>query len=298
LATCEERDTCIRDLHGRLIGRRWIEVFKAQGDELARCKQRKGRAGEEAGGVVRLRGLPWSTNEYEIVWFCNEEGGCQVGMNDVALGLSRERRLTGEAWVWFESPKVAEDARRTLNRKMIGRRYIEVFMSSLSEMDAARRGDLTCSTRPPPRSILPVMTSKRYSPYCERESPPRMSLRDDRRLGGGGLGGRRDFQCGFTVLRMRGLPYHCNENHIVDYFRGYSMIAILPGTAPINDRPSGEAYVEFCNADEAFRALRDKNGSMIERRYIELFPALKQEMEFAAAGVDPKEIRNRVPRIY
>jgi len=50
--------------------------------------------------------------------------------------------------------------------------------------------------------------------------------------------------------------------------------------------------------DEAYRALRDRNGAMIEKRYIELFPAVKQEMEFAAAGADPKEIRSRVPRVY
>eukprot|EP01054_Gregarina_sp_Poly1_P010854 Gregarina_sp_Poly_1__10853@NODE_841_length_6022_cov_31_299244_g608_i0_p2_GENE_NODE_841_length_6022_cov_31_299244_g608_i0NODE_841_length_6022_cov_31_299244_g608_i0_p2_ORF_typecomplete_len172_score25_02RRM_1/PF00076_22/1_8e06_NODE_841_length_6022_cov_31_299244_g608_i021362651 len=98
----------------------------------------------------------------------------------------------------------------------------------------------------------------------------------------------------FTVLRLRGLPYGSNENHIVQFFFGFSMTTILPSTVPVDGRPSGEAYVEFVSPEEALRAFQMRQGARIEHRYIELFPASKQEMEYAAAGLDPREIRLRL----
>jgi len=107
-------------------------------------------------------------------------------------------------------------------------------------------------------------------------------------------GGEGTPQGDFTCLRLRGLPYHANENNIVEFFQGYHMKAILPSTVPVHNRPSGEAYVEFHGAEECMRAYRQKNGAMMDRRYIELFPASKQEMDWAADGMDPREIRKRL----
>eukprot|EP01070_Trichotokara_eunicae_P012831 Trichotokara_eunicae@DN9806_c0_g1_i1.p1 len=97
------------------------------------------------------------------------------------------------------------------------------------------------------------------------------------------------YEFGFTVVRLKGLPYHANETHIVDFFRGLAMTAILPSTIPVDGRPSGEAYVEFANPEEAWKAM-NKHGELIDRRYIELFAATKGEMECAAAGLDPRDI--------
>lgn len=92
---------------------------------------------------------------------------------------------------------------------------------------------------------------------------------------------------------MRGLPYSANEQHIVQFFNGFHMAAILPSTIPIDGRPSGEAYVQFVDAAEAFRAFQAKNGARMDKRMIELFPSSKQEMEFAAQGGDPRVFRER-----
>lgn len=72
------------------------------------------------------------------------------------------------------------------------------------------------------------------------------------------------------------------------FFQGFHMTAILPSTIPIDGRPSGEAYVQFSDVNEAWRALQTRNGARMDRRYIELFPASKQEMTFAAQGGDPR----------
>ncbi|KAL8450085.1 hypothetical protein Emed_002667 [Eimeria media] len=91
-----------------------------------------------------------------------------------------------------------------------------------------------------------------------------------------------------SVLRLRGMPFNANEQHIVQFFQGFHMTAILPSTIPIDGRPSGEAYVQFVDSNEAWRAMQLRNGARMERRYIELFPASKQEMTFAAQGGDPR----------
>lgn len=72
------------------------------------------------------------------------------------------------------------------------------------------------------------------------------------------------------------------------FFQGFHMTAILPSTIPIDGRPSGEAYVQFSDVNETWRALQTRNGARMDRRYIELFPASKQEMTFAAQGGDPR----------
>eukprot|EP00920_Eleutheroschizon_duboscqi_P039810 GHVT01095522.1.p1 GENE.GHVT01095522.1~~GHVT01095522.1.p1 ORF type:complete len:157 (-),score=31.81 GHVT01095522.1:942-1412(-) len=76
------------------------------------------------------------------------------------------------------------------------------------------------------------------------------------------------------------------------FFHGYHMAAVLPSTVPVDGRPSGEAYVQFTDANEAWRAYQHKQGAMMERRWIELFPTSKAEMDFAAAGGDPKAFRD------
>eukprot|EP00922_Rhytidocystis_sp_ex-Travisia-forbesii_P053956 GHVS01080080.1.p1 GENE.GHVS01080080.1~~GHVS01080080.1.p1 ORF type:complete len:544 (+),score=69.89 GHVS01080080.1:81-1712(+) len=266
----EERDAAIRELHGRHIGRRWIEVFKASEDEYNRYMSNKraitGGCTAIGESVVRLRGLPWSTNEYEVTKFFKEQGGFSISVEQVTIGYGSDGRSSGEAWVCMESPEKAEEARKTLNRRTIGRRYIELFPSTRSDMEQAK-----CHRTSQQPSSGPMRSNPSQAPPA---------------------------QYGFCVVRMRGLPYHANEQHIVSFFQGYHMAAILPATAPIHGRPSGEAYVQFADSGEAWRAYNERQGSLMDRRYIELFAAPQREMDYAAAGADPKMIRERGGRPY
>ncbi|KAF8817873.1 Rna recognition motif-containing protein [Cardiosporidium cionae] len=291
LPTMEYRDLAIRDLHGKLIGRRWVEVFKATEEEFKRylSNKRGATGGCTAVGesVVRLRGLPWSCNEYEIVKFFRGteylhldwiikflvlpsfviDGGFDLTVDEVAMGYGADNRLTGEAWVLLTSPEEAEAARLSLHKKPIGRRYIEVFASSQEEMEQAKHYRTGQASSQPFRN-------KQLNQYVKASAT-----------------------FGFTVIRLRGLPFHANESHIVNFFSGFQMSAVLPSTAPINGRPSGEAYVQFTDAEEAWKAYHSKNGHLIDRRYIELFPATMQDMEYAMRGGDPR-FRERRARPY
>eukprot|EP00922_Rhytidocystis_sp_ex-Travisia-forbesii_P053959 GHVS01080083.1.p1 GENE.GHVS01080083.1~~GHVS01080083.1.p1 ORF type:complete len:545 (+),score=74.13 GHVS01080083.1:26-1660(+) len=266
----EERDAAIRELHGRHIGRRWIEVFKASEDEYNRYMSNKraitGGCTAIGESIIRMRGLPWSTNEYEVTKFFKEQGGYNISVDQVTIGYGGDGRSNGEAWVCLESPEKAEEARKNLNRRTMGRRYIELFPSTRSDMEQAK-----CHRTSQPASTGPMRYNASQAPAA---------------------------QYGFCVVRMRGLPYHANEQHIVNFFQGYHMAAILPATAPIHGRPSGEAYVQFADPGEAWRAYNERQGCLMDRRYIELFAATQREMDYAAAGADPKMIRERAGRPY
>eukprot|EP01056_Protomagalhaensia_sp_Gyna25_P005141 Protomagalhaensia_sp_Gyna_25__5140@NODE_5_length_9194_cov_16_563845_g4_i0_p4_GENE_NODE_5_length_9194_cov_16_563845_g4_i0NODE_5_length_9194_cov_16_563845_g4_i0_p4_ORF_typecomplete_len655_score108_63RRM_1/PF00076_22/0_00066RRM_1/PF00076_22/0_00065RRM_1/PF00076_22/3_7e05RRM_5/PF13893_6/5_3e02RRM_5/PF13893_6/1_6RRM_5/PF13893_6/51HrpB1_HrpK/PF09613_10/0_13DUF3053/PF11254_8/0_25_NODE_5_length_9194_cov_16_563845_g4_i025394503 len=373
--TEELRDRCIKDLHGNLIGRRWIEVFKSSSIEFEDAKQRcQQLAASEmsSGGILRLRGLPWGSTEYEVMRFF-QDGGFAVEPSSIVVPPARGARCSGEAWVDLRSAARAEDARRTLHRQCIGTRYIEIFPSNHKEFYNAQKSAVAGAA---PAAYPPTSSRLRSGrPSGRREGPyddlaqssggsPSLEAADSyatRRMNGAsaadvyhGVGGNdqrpativnlpettrlsaspqqsfyfssppqpsnfgppvtstaatpsqsaaprsRKFpneaadQYPFTVLRLRGLPYGSNENHIVQFFLGFSMTTILPSTVPVDGRPSGEAYVEFVSPEEAMRAFQLQQGARIEHRYIELFPASKQEMEYAAAGLDPREIRLRL----
>jgi len=105
--------------------------------------------------------------------------------------------------------------------------------------------------------------------------------------GGGGGGGMQQQQQSWGVpgnvgdglcLKMRGLPYSAGLHEIAQFFEGF---AIAPNGIHIcvrNDRPTGEAYVEFVSSDEVNRAREARNRQNMGARYVELFRASRQEM--------------------
>uniref|UniRef100_A0A2K5QA66 RRM domain-containing protein n=1 Tax=Cebus imitator TaxID=2715852 RepID=A0A2K5QA66_CEBIM len=80
-------------------------------------------------GVVRLRGLPYSCNKKDIVDFF-------AGLNtvDVTFVMDyRGGRKTGEAYVQFEEPKMANQA-LLKHGEEIGNRYIKIYPSRRNEV--------------------------------------------------------------------------------------------------------------------------------------------------------------------
>ncbi|XP_014253054.1 heterogeneous nuclear ribonucleoprotein H2 [Cimex lectularius] len=88
---------------------------------------------KDEGCVVKVRGLPWSTTEEDIVKFFSE---CNIrnGKKGVQMTLSREGRPSGEAYIEMETPEDVELACKK-DRDYMAHRYIEVFKANKSEMD-------------------------------------------------------------------------------------------------------------------------------------------------------------------
>jgi len=189
---------------------------------------------DDDGCVVKVRGLPWSTTEEDIVKFFSE---CQIknGKKGVQMTLSREGRPSGEAYIEMESPMDVELACKR-DRDYMGHRYIEVFKANKSEMD---------------------WVVQRCGHNMEQS-------RDD------------------ACVRLRGLPFDCTIDEIINFFRGLEIVGngiIL--AADNNGRTTGEAYVQFVNKETAEQALL-KHKEKIGHRYIEIFRSSIAEAKLAA----------------
>lgn len=122
------------------IGSRYIEVFRVERTEMEWMIKRAGAGVAQNQGmsdaVVKLRGLPFGCSKEEIAQFFT---GLEIVPNGIMLPEDRQGRSTGEAFVQFASPEIAERA-MDKHKERIGHRYIEIFKSSMSEANRAGGG--------------------------------------------------------------------------------------------------------------------------------------------------------------
>ncbi|KAJ4894169.1 RNA-binding (RRM/RBD/RNP motifs) family protein [Raphanus sativus] len=92
-----------------------------------------GKENAEHTGILRLRGLPFSAGKEDILDFFKD---FDLSEDSVHVTVNGEGRPTGDAFVEFGS---AEESRAAMvkDRKMLGSRYIELFPSSVEELDDA-----------------------------------------------------------------------------------------------------------------------------------------------------------------
>lgn len=84
-------------------------------------------------GYLRMRGLPFSSTKEDIFHFFE---GYNPIQESIVLTYRNDGRATGEAYVGFMSP---EDSKRAmeLHRRLMGSRYIELFISNKDEQGRA-----------------------------------------------------------------------------------------------------------------------------------------------------------------
>ncbi|RCV16355.1 hypothetical protein SEVIR_3G133100v4 [Setaria viridis] len=85
----------------------------------------------------------------------------------------------------------------------------------------------------------------------------------------------------FPGVRLRGLPFDCNEIDICKFFAGLEIVDCL--LVNKNGRFTGEAFVVFQGAMQAEFALH-RNRQNMGRRYVEVFRCKKQEYYCAIAN--------------
>lgn len=71
------------------------------------------------------------------------------------------------------------------------------------------------------------------------------------------------------TIKMRGIPFSCNEKQIIDFFYPIKVVDIR---IPLNEKgkAKGNAYVDFVNKNDIEEAMK-KNKNKMKKRYIELF---------------------------
>lgn len=197
--------------------------------------------------VVRLRGLPFDCAEAEIVDFFHG-----LDVIDV-LFVHKGGKFTGEAYCVLGYPLQIDFALQR-NRQNIGRRYVEVFRSRKDEYYKAIANE--------------VFDAPGGSP---RRGAPRARSSDE----------TWDLSEFKGVLRLRGLPFSATKEEIINFFNDFVLsedkIHLIANS---EGRPAGEAFVEFASPEDS-RSAMSKDRMTLGYRYIELFPAAREELEEA-----------------
>lgn len=92
------------------------------------------RDGEHT-GFIRMRGLPFDYTKDQILDFFD---GCKAIKDSVCLTYRSDGRVTGEGYIAFETPEDAKAVMTSHHKRMMGSRYIELFISNKEEHDRAK----------------------------------------------------------------------------------------------------------------------------------------------------------------
>lgn len=227
--------------HRQYLGPRYIEVFEVTNSD-AEAILKKSVQLPARDGVVRIRGLPYSCTETDVMLFFS---GLDVTEDGVTLVTDHRGRNSGEAYVQFLSQEQADEA-LTRDREVIGNRYIEVFPSRRSEIGGRKKTE----------SVEEGRNSRQSQPHRPAAQPPRH-------------GSHPVSSLPQHFVHMRGLPFQATGNDIVQFFSPLALSRILVEFGP-DGRASGEADVYFTSHQDAVSAMtRDK--AHMQERYIELF---------------------------
>ncbi|XP_043826995.1 G-rich sequence factor 1 isoform X2 [Dromiciops gliroides] len=259
--------------HHLYMGQRYVEVYEINNEDVdALMKSLQAKSSPVVNdGVVRLRGLPYSCSEKDIVDFF-------AGLNIVDITFvmdHRGRRKTGEAYVQFEEPDMANQA-LLKHKEEIGNRYIEIFPSRRNEVrthvgshkgkkaapSTAKYGiepELNFEEHEASEELRPITAFENEKEVeLPKEAPEKTPEAADF-----GTPPSQHF------VHMRGLPFQANAQDIINFFAPLKPVRITMEYSS-SGKATGEADVHFESHEDAVAAM-GKDRSHVQHRYIELF---------------------------
>ncbi|XP_072929445.1 heterogeneous nuclear ribonucleoprotein H2-like isoform X2 [Epargyreus clarus] len=177
------------------------------------------------------------------------------GKEGVHLTEVRPGRPSGECFVEVEGPSDVEEALKK-DKENMGKRYIEVFSTDRQDMEWA-------------------LNAMRQSENGFGSLP---NVTDD-----------------MGIVKLRGLPFGCSKEEIVQFFNG--LIVAPDGVHLLSDhtgRASGEAFVHFVDKQSAQEAL-SRDREKIGHRYIEVFTSSADEVRAYSARMEGGGFRSNRP---
>lgn len=124
--TKESRDAALANKQLALSGAS-ITVEDGGSEKRARSSSSGKAAGlmpdATASNVVRMRGLPYASDDNDIAQFFK---GYPIAPGGISRGKDRHGRASGEAWVTFVNLEDAEEVVAKLDKAHMGNRYIEL----------------------------------------------------------------------------------------------------------------------------------------------------------------------------
>uniref|UniRef100_A0A8D2KR51 Epithelial splicing regulatory protein 2 n=1 Tax=Varanus komodoensis TaxID=61221 RepID=A0A8D2KR51_VARKO len=259
----EQRDLAL-ERHKHHMGSRYIEVYKATGEEF--LKIAGGTSNEvaqflskENQVIIRMRGLPFTATLEDVLGFLGPECPVTGGKEGLLFVKYPDGRPTGDAFVLFACEEYAQNALKK-HKEILGKRYIELFRSTAAEVQQVLNRYLSTPLIPTlPTPIIPVM-------------PPPYTI---------ATGSMRD------CVRLRGLPYTAGIDDILE-FMGEATADIKPHGVHMvlnqQGRPSGDAFIQMKSSDRAFLVAQKCHKKMMKDRYVEVFQCSGEEMNFVLMG--------------
>ncbi|CAI5784828.1 G-rich sequence factor 1 [Podarcis lilfordi] len=259
------------DKHRRYLGQRYVEVFEIHNEDVDAIMKSLHSSSTSVtnDGVVRLRGLPYSCNEMDISEFFSG-----LTIVDITFVMDqRGRRKTGEAFVVFATPEMANQA-LLKHKEEIGSRYIEIFPSQKSEIRTHNgffRGKMMGypTLKQDSESVFDESElNEALRPTATYESDKenevfKQAFEKPRDVSESGSFSSLHF------VHLRGLPFQATAQDIINFFAPLKPVRI---TMEYNSsgKATGEADVHFETHEDAIAAMA-KNRSNVQHRYIELF---------------------------
>jgi len=290
--SCTHRDMALKR-HKHHIGTRYIEVYKATGDDFIQVAGGNNTEAKEflaRGGqvIVRMRGLPYDCTAKQVIeFFENGDDPSKVLDNDhgVLFVKKPDGRSTGDAFVLFREEGDGEKA-LSKHKELIGSRYIELFRSTTAEVQQV----LNRSTDPPSVksssamvSVTPPGVHTSSSPLISSLPPiPQIPLIPQQLIT---QGTNKD------CIRLRGLPYEAQVEHILEFLGDYARNIVVQGVHMVfnaQGQPSGEAFIQMDSEPSATSAANNRHNRYMvigkKQRYIEVLQCSGEDMSLVLTG--------------
>jgi len=276
------RDMALRR-HKHHIGNRYIEVYKATGEDFinvaggnnSEAQEFLGRGGQV---IIRMRGLPYDCSAKQVIDFFNTgEDACEVLDDDhgVLFVKKPDGRATGDAFVLFKEEGDGEKALQK-HKEIIGSRYIELFRSTTAEVQQV----LNRSTEPAAKSGVVGGSSAPLIPSLPPVPP--MAVIPQQLIT---AGTRKD------CIRLRGLPYEAQVEHILEFLGDHAKNIVYQGVHMVfnaQGQPSGEAFIQMDSEPSSFAAANNRHHRYMvfgkKQRYIEVFQCSGEDMSLVLTG--------------
>ncbi|XP_018574554.1 RNA-binding protein fusilli isoform X2 [Anoplophora glabripennis] len=276
----EHRDMALKR-HKHHITNRYIEVYRASGDDFlsvaggSSCEA-QAFLSRGAAVIVRMRGLPYDCTAKQVLdFFASGENSCSVldGNDGVLFVRKPDGRATGDAFVLFASESDSPKA-LSKHRECIGSRYIELFRSTTAEVQQVLNRSLDPKNFETPAPLIPQL--------------PQLALLPQHIITSGT---RKD------CIRLRGLPYEAQVEHILDFLGDYAKNIVFQGVHMVYNaqgQPSGEAFIQMDSEQSAFITAQQKHHRYMifgkKQRYIEVFQCSGEDMNLVLTGGIPTSV--------
>ncbi|KAG5680069.1 hypothetical protein PVAND_009597 [Polypedilum vanderplanki] len=277
----EHRDMALKR-HKHHIGSRYIEVYRASGEDFLAVA---GGASNEAQTflskgaqvIIRMRGLPYDCTATQVLeFFANGDNSCKV--LDDAEGIlfvkKPDGRSTGDAFVLFADESDAPKA-LSKHRESIGQRYIELFRSTIAEVQQVLNRSMDPKTyeqnTPKPPLIAQIPPTITQMPMLPQHV----------------ITSGTEKNC----IRLRGLPYEAKVEHILHFLEDFSKHIVYQGVHLVYNAQgqfNGEAFIQMDSESAAQASAQQKHHKHMmfgkKQRYIEVFQCSGEDMNLVLNG--------------